>query len=171
MTQAPWDAASSDAEAGSGAGGAGDDDDVFARRPSVDRILACMGLGLLLFVGTLGVGYLIWSVVTWGSGQTPAQRMLGLRCVDLRTGQMTSRRRMAARQVLGWCLNGQLLIGLYFVFSDSGQTSVGDAFTTTTVVRAGPSDSRTVDRPPPCPPQLTPLARPRRSLGGGPITW
>jgi hypothetical protein len=42
---------------------------------------------------------------------------------------------MAARQVLGRCLNGQLLIGLFFVFSASGQTSVGDAFPGTSVVR------------------------------------
>jgi len=125
VMRAPWDAAASEAEVRA---------DAFDRRPSVGEILACTGLSSLLFVGTLGIGYLIWSVVTWGSGQTPAQRLLGLRCVDLDTGRITSRRRMAARQILGWCLNGQLLIGLFFVFSDSGQTSVGDAFMTISVI-------------------------------------
>lgn len=134
MTRAPGDGASpvpAPAEA-----------DAFSRCPSVDRVLACVGLGALLFVGTLGVGYLIWSVVTWGSGQTPAQRMLGLRCFDLKTWQVAGREQMAGRQVLGWCLNGQLLIGLLFVFSGSGQTSVGDALMGTTVLRDPESPAR-----------------------------
>lgn len=99
------------------------------------RVLAGVGLGLLLFVATLGIGYLIWSVQTWGSGQTPVQRMLGLRCVDAVTGQVPGRRRMASRQVLGWCLNGQLLMGLFLALSGSGKTSVGDLFMGTIVLR------------------------------------
>jgi uncharacterized RDD family membrane protein YckC len=117
--------------------------DALARRPGVDRVLACVGLGALLFVGTAGVGYLIWSVVTWGRGQTPAQRMLGLRCFDLRTWQVAGRGQMAGRQVLGWCLNGQLLIGLLFVFSGTGQTSIGDALMGTTVLQDLKSAART----------------------------
>jgi hypothetical protein len=130
MAQAPWDAVPADA---------GPPADALARRPGVGRVLACIGLGALLFVGTLGIGYLIWSVVTWGRGQTPAQRMLGLRCFDLATWQVAGREQMAGRQVLGWCFNGQLLVGLLFVFTGSGQTSVGDALMGTTVLRDNPA--------------------------------
>jgi uncharacterized RDD family membrane protein YckC len=100
------------------------------------RILAGVALGFLLFVGTLGIGYLAWSAATWGRGQTPAQRLLGLRCWDPETGRVPSRRQMAERQFLGLCLIGlNVLSGLFFMFSGSGQASVGDFFLGTIVLR------------------------------------
>jgi len=29
-------------------------------------------VGVLLFIGTRGIGYIVWSLVTWGHGQTPS---------------------------------------------------------------------------------------------------
>lgn len=102
---------------------------------AAERVLAGVALGFLLFAGTLGIGYLIWSAATWGRGQTPAQRMLGLRCWNPETRRVPSRLQMAERQVLGLALNGELLQGLFFVFSGRGQTSVGDFFPGTIVLR------------------------------------
>jgi len=99
------------------------------------RVLAGVALGFLLFAGTLGIGYLAWSVATWGRGQTPAQRLLGLRCWDPETGRVPGRRQMAERQFLGLSLSGLSLIALlFFVFSGNGQTSVGDFFLGTIVL-------------------------------------
>ena len=111
-------------------------DPEIALRPPPVRVLIGVPLGFLLFAGTVGIGYLAWSVATWGQGQTPAQRLLGLRCWDPETGRVAGRWRMAERQFLGLSLSGLSLIALlFFVFSDSRQTSVGDLFLSTIVLR------------------------------------
>jgi uncharacterized RDD family membrane protein YckC len=99
------------------------------------RVLASVALGFLLFAGTLGIGYLGWSVATWRRGQTPAQRVLGLRCWDPEAGGAPGRRQMAERQFLGLSLSGLSLIVLLFsIFSGGRQTSVGDFFLGTIVL-------------------------------------
>jgi uncharacterized RDD family membrane protein YckC len=37
-------------------------------------------LGILLSIVTLGIGYVIWALISWGGGQSPVQQVLGLRC-------------------------------------------------------------------------------------------
>lgn len=99
------------------------------------RVLAGVALGLLLFAGTLGIGYLAWSVAAWRRGQTPAQRLLGLRCWDPGTGRVPGRWQMAQRQFLGLCLSGlSLIMLLVSMFSGSGQPSMGDFFLGTIVL-------------------------------------
>lgn len=99
------------------------------------QVVAAYLLGVLLFIVTLGVGYLAWSVVTWGEGQTPAQRIVGLRCWDPATGRTASRGRMALRQLTGVALNGQLLIGVFIMLSGMSAVSVGDVLLDTVVLR------------------------------------
>jgi uncharacterized RDD family membrane protein YckC len=99
------------------------------------QVVAAYLLGVLLFIVTLGVGYLAWSVVTWGEGQTPAQRIVGLRCWDPATGRTASRGRMALRQLTGVALNGQLLIGVFIMLSGMSAVSVGDVLLGTVVLR------------------------------------
>jgi uncharacterized RDD family membrane protein YckC len=94
-------------------------------------------LGVLLFIATLGVGYLAWSVVTWGHGQTPAQRLRGLRCWRPGTGQVADRGHMALRQVTGTLLNGELLMGVLLLLFSENLNSVGD-FVAGTVVLYDP---------------------------------
>jgi uncharacterized RDD family membrane protein YckC len=91
-------------------------------------------LGVLLFIATLGVGYLAWSVVIWKHGQTPAQRIRGLRCWVADTGQVANRGQMALRQVTGALLNGEALIGVFLLIFSEDLNSVGD-FIAGTVVR------------------------------------
>ncbi len=83
-------------------------------------------LAVLLFVVTLGIGYIIWSLVAWSRGQTPAQRLLGLRCWRPETGRPASRGQMALRQFSGLLLNGELLIGVLILLLSTGRTSIGD---------------------------------------------
>jgi uncharacterized RDD family membrane protein YckC len=37
-------------------------------------------LAPLLTLVTLGIGYMIWGLITWANGQTPTQQVLGIRC-------------------------------------------------------------------------------------------
>jgi len=78
--------------------------------------------------------YLIWAVVTWGKGQTPAQRLLGLRCWRPDTGRVADRKHMAIRQVTGLLFNGEALMGVFILFIGESLNSVGDFFAGTTVL-------------------------------------
>ena len=104
-------------------------------RPArISQVIAAYALAVLLFILTLGAGYLVWAVVTWGQGQTPAQRLLGLRCWRPDPGRVAGRKHMAIRQVTGLLLNGELLAGVFILFVGESLNSVGDFFAGTTVL-------------------------------------
>jgi uncharacterized RDD family membrane protein YckC len=90
------------------------------------RVAAALILGLLLFGVTLGIGYIAWSVFTWGQGQTPAQRILNLRCWLTQDGRVAGRDEMAIRQVLGLFLCGGLIWGFFVWLISKNRRSAGD---------------------------------------------
>ena len=45
-------------------------------------------LNAVLCVVTLGIGYLIWTLVLWNQGTNPGKKMLGLRIVKADTGRV-----------------------------------------------------------------------------------
>ena len=47
---------------------------------------------------TLGVGWLVWSLLAWRRGQSPAKQLLGMYVVH--DGRPASWKRMAAREIL-----------------------------------------------------------------------
>jgi uncharacterized RDD family membrane protein YckC len=104
------------------------------RLASKGRVAASWFLAIGLFAVTLGIGYLAWALVTWGQGQTPAQRMLGLRCWRRDTSRVAGREHMALRQTTGLLLNGELAIGLFIWLSATDLNSVGDFFAGTVVL-------------------------------------
>lgn len=106
----------------------------------IGRVVAAYILAVLLFIVTLGVGYIIWSLVAWRHGQTPAQRLFHLRCWRPGTGRPASRSQMALRQASGLLLNGQLLAGVLILMIEPGRTSVGD-YLIGTVVLHDPHDA------------------------------
>ena len=110
-----------------------------ARLASRGQVIVCYLLAVLLFAVTLGVGYLLWALATWGSGQTPAQRLLHLRCWRPDAWRLAGRPRMALRQVINLLMDGELLAGVLIMFLSQDLNSVGDFFCGT-VVLADPDE-------------------------------
>lgn len=61
---------------------------------SIGRRFGSYLLGALLSIVTLGIGYVIWDLVLWTDGRTPAMQLLGMRAIvpaqraNARWGQM-----------------------------------------------------------------------------------
>jgi uncharacterized RDD family membrane protein YckC len=91
---------------------------------SPGRRLRAQGLDVVLFVATVGVGWVLWSAVVWRHGQTPAKRLMRMRCIDTRVGSAARFRTMAHREVgLKW-LPGVLTLGLGLAVG--GAVSLGE---------------------------------------------
>jgi uncharacterized RDD family membrane protein YckC len=104
------------------------------RLASRERVAAAWFLGLLLFSVTLGIGYVTWSMFAWGQGRSPAQRMLSLRCWLPEPRRVAERKQMALRQIIGFCLNGELLSGFLIWLISKNLRSVGDFFAGTVIL-------------------------------------
>ena len=53
----------------------------------------------LVFV-TFGIGWIIWTLVLWGEGQTPAKQILKMRTINFTNGRPASWGHMAIREFL-----------------------------------------------------------------------
>jgi len=89
-------------------------------------------LDAILFLMTLGIGWIIWSAVVWAKGTTPAHSILKQFVVDESTGKTFTWGRMFLREfvikfLLTWVL-GLVLFGIYgivdslFIIQKSRQT-------------------------------------------------
>ena len=70
------------------------------------RIERWTGIGfvspaLLLFVLTLGIGWIVWSVFEARQSRTPGMRLTREQIVHVRTGAVVSGARIAVRQLIG----------------------------------------------------------------------
>lgn len=68
------------------------------RLASIQARLGSFLLDAILLVLTLFVGWIIWNLFTWKTGQTPAKRILRQVVVDAKTGEVFSWSRMALRE-------------------------------------------------------------------------
>ncbi len=68
---------------------------------SVGRRIGAWFLAIPLVIVTLGIGYIIWGLIAWGNGQTPALQVLGMRCWRPETNQVAGWWWMALRETLG----------------------------------------------------------------------
>ena len=75
---------------------------------SVGRRIGAYFLSLLLVIVTLGIGYLVWGLLIWGNGQTPALQVLGMRVWQPDTRTVPGFWRMALREIVGRFVEGLL---------------------------------------------------------------
>ena len=75
---------------------------------SVGRRIGAWFLAIPLAVVTLGIGYIIWGLIVWGSGTTPALQVLGMRCWRPEDGRVPGWWWMALREVVGRLAEGIL---------------------------------------------------------------
>jgi uncharacterized RDD family membrane protein YckC len=97
-------------------------------------------LDALLIIVTLGIGWLVWDIVLWGRGQSPAKQILHMRVVDLKTGRGASWGPMILREVVGRWLLGTVtggittLIGAIMILADDRYQALWDKIADTIVV-------------------------------------
>jgi uncharacterized RDD family membrane protein YckC len=68
---------------------------------SAGRRIGAFFLAIPLSIVTLGIGYLIWGLIVWGRGQTPALQVLGMRCWRPENGRVANWGWMALREIVG----------------------------------------------------------------------
>jgi hypothetical protein len=67
---------------------------------SPQRRFTAWVLEFVLISGTAYIGWFIWSVITWGKGQTPAQNLLRIVSINKETGTAAKRPQMLIRYFL-----------------------------------------------------------------------
>jgi uncharacterized RDD family membrane protein YckC len=74
--------------------------DINLRYASFQHRLGAIVLDATLMVITLGIGWLIWSFIVWGEGQTPAKKILKLRTINFTNGRPATWGHMGIREAL-----------------------------------------------------------------------
>lgn len=77
---------------------------------SVGRRIGAYFLAIPLAIVTLGIGYIIWGLIVWANGQTPALQVLGMRCWRTDDNRIAGWWWMALREVVGRFLEGILSV-------------------------------------------------------------
>ena len=72
---------------------------------SVGRRIGAGFLTIPLAIATLGIGYIIWGLIVWGNGQTPALQVLGMRAWRPETNRVAGFWIMALREIPGRIIN------------------------------------------------------------------
>jgi uncharacterized RDD family membrane protein YckC len=70
------------------------------RFASFQHRLGAYALDMALAFVTLGIGWLIWSLVVWGEGQTPGKKILKIRVYAADTQRQATWGHMAVREFL-----------------------------------------------------------------------
>jgi uncharacterized RDD family membrane protein YckC len=75
---------------------------------TVGRRIGAYFLAIPLAIVTLGIGYIVWGLMVWGNGQTPALQVLKMRAWRPETNQVAGFWYMALREVPGRLIDGLL---------------------------------------------------------------
>lgn len=70
------------------------------RLASFQHRLGAIALDCALAVVTLGIGWIIWSLIVWGQGQTPGKKILKIRVYASETQSQATWGHMAVREFL-----------------------------------------------------------------------
>jgi uncharacterized RDD family membrane protein YckC len=69
-------------------------------KATVQHRLGGKAVDLAMYMVTFGIGWVIWSLVVWGQGQTPGKQILKLRVYNKTTGKPVKWGQMAIREAL-----------------------------------------------------------------------
>jgi hypothetical protein len=69
-------------------------------KATIQHRLGGKAVDLALYFVTFGIGWLIWSLIVWGQGQTPGKQLLKMRVYDKTTGKPVKWGHMAIREFL-----------------------------------------------------------------------
>jgi uncharacterized RDD family membrane protein YckC len=75
---------------------------------SPGRRIGAWFLSLLLVIVTLGIGYVVWGLLIWSNGQSPALQVLGMRVWRPETNRVAGFWYMALREIVGRIVDGIL---------------------------------------------------------------
>jgi uncharacterized RDD family membrane protein YckC len=74
----------------------------------VGRRIGSYFLAIVLAIGTLIIGYLIWGLISWSRGQTPTQQVLGMYTWKPDDQKVAGWGTMALREIVGGIVEGIL---------------------------------------------------------------
>ena len=102
---------------------------------SFQHRLGAYALDSVLSFLTFGIGWLIWSMIVWGEGQTPGKKILRIRVRHFETGTVATWGHMAVREFLipmtvivamfltsGLALLAWFIIEIVFYFTKNSRT-------------------------------------------------
>ena len=103
------------------------------------RRIGAYFLAIPLAIITLGIGYLIWGLIVWGNGQTPALQVLGMRCYRPEDNRVAGFWWMALRETVGVILDAILwivteLISFIFMLTRPDRRTLHDLVAGTVVL-------------------------------------
>ena len=103
------------------------------------RRIGAFFLTIPLVIITLGIGYVIWGLIVWGNGQTPALQVLGMRCFRPETNRVAGFWWMALRETVGRIAESILsiiteLISLIFMLTRPDRKTIHDLVAGTVVL-------------------------------------
>ena len=106
---------------------------------SVGRRIGAFFLAIPLIIVTLGIGYVVWGLIIWRKGQTPALQVLGMRCWRPETQQVPGFWWMALREVVGRLADGILgpiteIVSFVLMMSSQDRKSLHDMIAGTVVL-------------------------------------
>jgi uncharacterized RDD family membrane protein YckC len=106
---------------------------------SPGRRIGAFFLAIPLVIITLGIGYVVWGLIVWGNGQTPALQVLGMRCFRPETNRVAGFWWMALREIVGRILEDilsiiTLLISLIFMLTRPDRKTLHDLVAGTVVL-------------------------------------
>jgi uncharacterized RDD family membrane protein YckC len=101
------------------------------------RRIGAYFLAIPLLIVTLGIGYIIWGLVLFNRGTTPALKVLGMKAWDVQTNRPPTFGKMFLRDVVGRFVEGLcIIIGIvsFVMFLGQDRRSLHDKIGGTIVV-------------------------------------
>jgi uncharacterized RDD family membrane protein YckC len=103
------------------------------------RRIGAYFLAIPLAIVTLGIGYLIWGLIVWANGQTPALQVLGMRCYRPEDNRVAGFWWMALRETVGVILDAILwiiteLVSFIFMLTRPDRRTIHDLVAGTVVL-------------------------------------